>query len=109
MLVVFILASYNSDFLNNNFFNISDSFGIINKPNISFNLNKRNVNIKGKLIRKPLVFLYGGCSLTVEFSVVVRKTRVRLPSSALNLLEKGFQNINFEAKVTLSDDLVHLS
>jgi len=24
-------------------------------------------------------------------------------------LEKGFQNINFEDKITISDDLVHLS
>ena len=69
-LVMFIFASYNfNSFLPvNNSFN---DFGIINKPNISFNLN--NKKFKGK---------YGGCSLTVEFAVVVRKTRVRLSPSA---------------------------
>ena len=151
VLVVFTFASYNfNSFLPvNNSFN---DFGIINKPNFFSNLNIDN--LKEILKPKEAKLLWsreqgcsqgenlwlsfnGGCSLTVERAVVVRKTRVRLPLSALNLLrksyqmnlwkrfpnkplrkvsktnnkplEKGFQNINFEDKITISDDLVHLS
>ena len=94
-LVMFIFASYNfNSFLPvNNSFN---DFGIINKPNISFNLN--NKKFKGK---------YGGCSLTVEFAVVVRKTRVRLSPSAFKPLKKVSKTLDFEAKGATCAGLVH--
>ena len=60
----------------------------------SFN-NNLNSSIEFKNIDSLFNLNYGGCSLTVERTVVVRKTRVRLSPSAS------------EDKSTLSADLVH--
>ena len=92
-LVVFIFASFNSDFQNPyfsiEFKNIDSLFNLNKCVDTKGKLNKENFwLLKGKLIRKPLVFLYGGCSLTVERTVVVRETRVRLSPSAFEPLGK---------------------
>ncbi len=43
---------------------------------------------RGKLVKKPQVSYNGDCSLTVECTVVVRKTRVRLPPFTFSLNKK---------------------
>ncbi|GEM_PF-3991765 len=113
VLVVFTFASSNSNFQN------SKRIFILYLSNLNVD------NLKESLKENLWLSFNGGCSLTVERTVVVRKTRVRLSPSALNLFAKGFQNtfkkvtkqplencfqnINFEDKITISDDLVHLS